>query len=351
MSEVTVVGLDLAKHVFQAHGSDKEGRKVFSQRLQREEVLVFFTKLPPCLVAMEACASSHFWARQIRSLGHDVRILPLHEVKPFVTRGKTDAKDALAISLAARKVDLRPVPIKSAEQQATAMLFHTRSFYVRQRVNAVNVLRAHMAEFGLIAPTGLTSFLKLAPVMPDSDAKIPDAARRIFLELYRDIEEMGTKIRRLEKELAAQSKTDDVVKRLRTIPGIGSLTAALIRVSVIDPYSFRSARHFSAWLGLAPTVSSSGTTLRLGRISKKGNRELRAMLFLGAVSAISSMRRKNNMPAWLRRLLENRPFKVAVIAVSNRMARIVWSLMTKGGTYQHGRTDRGAPLAEKMSLA
>lgn len=336
-----VIGLDLAKNVFQAHGMDSDGRKVFSQRLQRKEVLTFFQSLSPCLVAMEACASSHYWAREIGMLGHETRILPVQEVRPFVTRGKTDAKDAIAICLAARHRDARPVPTKTAEQQAATMLIRTRSLFVRQRSNLINALRAFMAEFGLVAPIGLANAAKMAAALGKAgDARLPSSARRLLAEILGEVEALNVKIRRLERELAAEARRDDVIARLRTIPGIGILTAALMRAAVIDPHGFKSARHFSSWLGLTPRVSASGSTMRLGRISKQGNKDLRSMLFLGAIAAIRSLRRKGNIPPWLRRILENRPYKVAVIALANRMARIAWAVMVKGEVYRNAQATR-----------
>jgi transposase len=334
MSEIATIGLDLAKQVFQAHGADAQGATVFNRKLRRSEVLPFFEKLPPCIVGMEACGSSYHWAREIGALGHQVKILPAQYVKPFVTRGKTDAADAIAISQAMKHPDIRSVPVKTAAQQAATMVLHTRTFFVRQRANAVNALRGYMAEFGLVANRGIASFGKLVAALPErGDARIPPAARLMLDEILAEIEALTARIERIDDRIAAHAKQDEDIRRLTAIPGIGTLTASTIQAHVPDPGRFKSARHFSAWLGLTPKQKSSGEELRSGSISRMGNTELRSLLYVGAMGVLIAARRYGTRYAWLRRLMDRRPFKVAAVALANKNARVVWALLSKGGTY------------------
>lgn len=335
MDKIATIGLDIAKQVFQVHGADAQGATLFNRKLRRSEVRPFFEKIAPCIVAMEACGSAHYWGREISALGHEVRILPGQYVKPFVTRGKTDAGDALAISQAMRRPDIRSVRLKTATEQAAAMVLRTRVLFVRQRANAINALRGHLTEFGLVADRGIPNVSKLAGALPEKgDARIPPAARSVLGEILAEIEVLTSRIERIDRQIASEAKRDDDIRRLTAIPGIGALTAATIKAYVPDPAAFQSARHFSAWLGLTPKLNSSGGRLRSGRISKMGNPELRSLLYLGAVSLLIAARRRGTPWTWLRRLMDGRPLKVAAIAVANKTARIVWALLTKGGSYE-----------------
>ncbi|MDR9808219.1 IS110 family transposase [Rhizobium hidalgonense] len=335
MSEIATIGLDLAKQVFQAHGVDAQGITIFNRKLRRSEVLPFFKKLPPCIVGMEACGSAHHWAREISALGHQVRILPAQHVKPFVTRGKTDAADAIAISKAMKHADIRPVPVKTAAQQAAAMVLHTRTFFVRQRVNAVNALRGYMAEFGLVADKGIANFRKLVAALPErGDPRVPAPARLMLDEILAEIETLTARIQRMDDQIADHAKQDEDIRRLAAIPGIRALTASAIKAHVPDPRSFKSARQFSAWLGLTPKQNSSGETRRQGSISRMGNAELRSLLYVGAMGVVIAARRFGTRSAWLRRLIDRRPLKVAVVALANKTARVVWALLAKGGIYK-----------------
>ncbi|MBX4918364.1 IS110 family transposase [Rhizobium bangladeshense] len=334
MSEIATIGLDLAKQVFQAHGADAQGATVFNRKLRRSEVLPFFEKLPPCVVGMEACGGAHHWAREISALGHEVRMLPAQYVKPFVTRGKTDAADAIAISQAMNSPGIRSVPVKTAAQQAATMVLHTRTFFVRQRANAVNALRGYMAEFGLVTNRGIANFGKLVAALPDrGDARIPPAARLMLDDLLAEIENLSARIQRINDQIAANAKQDEDIRRLIAIPGIRALTASTIQAHVPDPSCFKSARHFSAWLGLTPKQNSSGETRRPGSISRMGNAELRSLLYIGAMGVVVAARRFGTRSEWLRRLMARRPLKVAVVALANKTARVVWALLAKGGTY------------------
>ncbi|MEO1988801.1 MAG: IS110 family transposase [Martelella sp.] len=335
MKKITTIGLDLAKHVFQIHGADAEGSPVFNRKLRRAEVLRFFAKQPSCLVGLEACGSSHYWARQIAALGHDVRVIPPVYVKPFVKRGKTDAADAEAISEAVTRKTMRFVPIKSAEQQAAAMVLKTRSLLVRQQTQAINALRAHLSELGIITALGTTKVSGLIDIVRDAtDARLPKTARFALSTLADQIEALFAQIVKLEQEIVAEAKRDEDMRRLATIPGVGPITAASIKALVPDPGGFKSARHFAAWLGLTPRSHSSGGKERLGGISKMGNPELRSLLVLGASSVLRRVRGNDKAPKWLSALLTRRPYKVVAVALANKTARVIWALLTKGGIYR-----------------
>ena len=348
MKQITTIGLDLAKQIFQIHGADAEGTPIINRKLRRAEVLRFFEKKPPCLVGIEACGSSHYWAREIAALGHEVRLIPPAYVKPFVKRGKTDAADAEAISEAVTRKTMRFVPIKSAEQQAAAMVLKTRGLLVRQQTQAINALRAHLSELGIIAGAGAAKVAGLIEIVRDeTDARLPKAARFALTEIADQIEALTRQIEKLEREIVAEAKRDDDMRRLATIPGVGAITAASIKALVPDPGGFRSGRHFAAWLGLTPKPHSSGGKERLGRISKMGNPKLRSLLVLGATSVLRHARGNANAPKWLSALLARRPFKVVAVALANKMARIIWALLTKGGTYRGMEAANG--VSERLS--
>lgn len=339
MQEAVTVGLDLAKQVFQAHGADAEGAPLFSRKLRRAEVLRFFEKLPRCLVGMEACSGAHYWAREIGALGHDVRMIPPAYVAPFVKRGKTDAGDAEAIAEAVTRKTMRFVPIKTAEQQAAAMVLKTRSLLVRQRTQAVNALRCHLTELGIIAGSGIAKVDTLIAIVRDeSDTRLPPAARFAMTAIADQIEALKQQASKLEDAIVRQAKVDDDMRRLVTIPGVGAITAATIKALVPDPGGFKSARHFAAWIGLTPKPRSSGGKERLGRISKMGNPDLRSLLVVGATSVLRYAEKNAKAMPWLTGIIARRPYKVAAVALANKMARIVWAVLTRGGVYQQGNS-------------
>jgi transposase len=331
----TTIGLDLAKNVFQVHGVDEADRNVLRKKLRRAEVISFFGSLPPALIGIEACGGAHHWARELSKLGHDVRLMPPAYVKPYVKRGKTDAIDAEAICEAVTRPTMRFVAAKSEEQQSSGVELKVRQLLVQQRTRCVNALRGHLAEFGIVAAKGMDKVSDLVAVVRDmEDNRLPPAAREALLDLARQIEIADDGIRRLETRLVRRSRSDESARRLVTIPGVGAITAAALQATAADPTAFRSARHFAAWLGLTPRANSSGGKERRGGISKQGNRMLRSLLVLGATARLRYLRTAPERAEWESRLLSRRPFKVAAVALANKMARIAWALLVRGGTYR-----------------
>lgn len=336
MKEVTTIGLDLAKNVFQVHGVDAEGVVVVGRQLRRSQVLPFFRKQPPCLVGMEACATSHHWARQLIELGHEVKLMPPHYVKPYVKRSKNDAADAAAICEAVTRPTMRFVAVKSMEQQGVLMLHRSRELLVRQRTMLINAIRAHMAEFGIVAPVGVPQIKKLLSIIADTDdARLPPIARACLESLVRQFLSLHEEIYVAEKHIHAWHRSNEVSRRLETIPGIGPIIASALAATITDPEVFRNGRELAAWIGLTPRQNSTGGKERLGRISKQGDQYLRWLLVAGAMSVIRHARRRGttNLP-WLANLITRKPTKVAAVALANKIARIVWVLLRHGGTYQ-----------------
>jgi transposase len=325
----------LAKHVFQLHGADASGRTVLRQQLRRGEVLRFLGALEPCVVAMEACGSAHYWGREIGRLGHEVRLIAPAYVKPFVKRQKNDAADAEAICEAAQRPSMRFVAVKSAERQAAALVFRTRDLLVRQRTQAINALRSHLAEFGMIAPKGPANIAALAGRLGEPGEKLPVEAR-IMLEVLADtIAALDGRIAQLDAEIARRAREDETARRLMTIPGVGPITATAMTALAPPAGTFRRGRDFAAWLGLTPLQKSTGGKQRLGRVSKMGERSLRRLLIIGA-SAVVSQAARRGAPAgsWLARMLATKPRMLIIVALANKMARTVWALMTKGEDYR-----------------
>jgi transposase len=335
MQKVVTVGLDLAKQIFQAHGADADGAPLFNRKLRRAEVLHFFEKLPRCLVGMDAGGGAHYWAREMAALGHDVRLIPPAYVAPFVKRGKTDAGDAEAISEAVIRKTMRFVPIKTAEQQAAAMILKTRALLTRQRTQTINALRAHLTELGIIAGVGVAKIDSLISIVRDeTDSRLPPAARFALTAIADQIESLKEQARKLEDAIVREAKLDEDMRRLVTIPGIGAITAATIKALVPDPGGFKSARHFASWIGLTPKSRSSGGKDRLGGISKMGNPDLRSLLVVGATSVLRHTKKNAEAMPWLTGIVARRPYKVAAVALANKMARIVWAMLNRGGVYR-----------------
>jgi transposase len=341
MSKISTIGLDIAKHVFQVHGIDDSGGVLVRRRLRRSEVLNFFARLSPTLVGMEACATSHHWARELAALGHEVRLMPAQYVKAYVKRQKNDATDAEAICEAVRRPSMRFVPVKSAEQQAALMLHRSRDLLVRQRTMLINALRGHLAEFGLIEARGPGRISRLAAMVEAKDDRVPAAARQALAPLIAQLRAAEEQIAALEAKLLAWHKENEASRRLATVPGIGPLTASAIAATVPDATVFSSARQFAAWIGLVPRQNSTGGKARLGRISKQGDAYIRRLLIIGAQSVLRWARPGKSNP-WTLALLGRKPRKVVAVALANKMARIAWALMVRGENYRYPPTPAAA---------
>jgi len=333
--EITTIGLDIAKNVFQVHGVDREGRAALRRKVKRDQLLTLLGGLKPCLIGIEACATAHHWARQLQALGHEVRLMPPAYVKAYVKRNKNDAADAEAICEAVTRPTMRFVPIKSADAQSVLMLHRARHLLVRQRTAQVSAMRAHLAEYGVIAPKGRTHVRELVAGLTDGTAPIPDLARQTLLLMADMIEGLSRQIRAIEVELMAWHRANAACRRLETIPGIGFITATALAATVGDARVFRSGRQFAAWLGLVPKQHSSGGKDRMGGISKMGDRYLRHLLVVGATAVIRYTRRKaTTVSIWANRLLERKPARLVSVAVANKMARIAWAVMTREENYR-----------------
>lgn len=334
MGEITTVGLDLAKQVFQVHAVDAAGQVVLRKSLRRGQMTTFFAGLPRCLVGMEACATAHYWARELAALGHEVRLMPPQYVKAYVRRQKNDAADAAAICEAVTRPAMRFVPVKSAAQQAALVLHRVRDLLQRQRTMLINALRGHLAEFGIVAPQGPRHVAQLAAVVRDeTDGGVPEPARRVLLLLVEQFEDVSGRLAALGRELLARHRADPASRRLATIPGIGPVTASTLAATVTEPAAFRSGREFAAWLGLVPRQSSSGGKTRLGRISRRGDTELRRLLITGAQAVLRWPRAVAANP-WLRDLLARRPRLVVAVALANKLARIAWAVLRHGTEFR-----------------
>ena len=297
MQMITTIGLDIAKSVFQVHGVDAAGQVVVRRQLKRRYVLAFFQKLPPCLIGIEACASSHYWSRELRALGHTVRLMPPAYVKPYVKRQKNDATDAEAICEAVTRANMRFVPTKTPEQQSCLMLHRTRHLFIRQQTAVINAIRAHLAEFGIVAPVGRKGVTELLHVVADpSDGRVPEVARACLAALGTQLLGLKEQIVEFDRLIMAWYRSNETSKRLHYIPGVGPLLATALAASVADPQAFRSGRNFSAWIGLVPKQHSSGGKDRLGSISKQGDRYLRSLFVAGAL-ARSSVTPRSTAPS------------------------------------------------------
>jgi transposase len=330
--EVTTIGLDLAKHVFQVHGVDASGSVVLRRRLRRREVQSFFAGLKPCLVGMEACATAHYWARELRALGHDVRLMPAQYVKAYLRRGKNDAADAAAICEAVTRPSMRFVPVKGEAQQAALMLHRVRDLLVSQRTQLINAIRGHLAEFGVIEAQGPWNVGRLLSGL-EEDGSVPELARDLVRLLGMELQETEKRISEVDARVLACHKADPVSQRLATIPGIGPLVATAIAATVPDPTAFRSGREFAAWLGLVPRQNSTGGKARLGRTSRQGDAYIRRLLVIGAQSVLYCSKAARTNP-WIQGLLGKRPRMVVAVALANKTARVAWAVMARGTTYR-----------------
>ena len=336
MQTVTTIGLDIAKSVFQVHGVDAAGQVVVRRQLKRRYVLAFFEKLPPCLIGVEACASSHHWSRELRALGHKVRLMPPAYVRPYVKRQKNDAADAEAICEAVTRANMQFVETKTPEQQSCLMLHRTRHLFIRQQTAVINAIRAHLAEFGIVAPVGRNGVEELLGVVADaSDKRLPEIARACLAALGAQLRMLKAQILEFDRMINAWHRSNETSKRLDEIPGVGPALATALVASVADPRAFRSGRDFSAWIGLVPKQHSSGGKDKLGGISKQGDRYLRSLFTAGALAVIryAKIHGAKHRP-WLTALLARRPTKVAAVALANKIARMAWAMMARGERYK-----------------
>jgi transposase len=336
MGELITIGVDLAKSVFQVHGVDAEGAVVVRRQLRRGEVVPFFEKLPACLVEMEACATAHHWGREIQRLGHRVRLMPPRYVKAYVKTQKNDAADAEAICEAVTRPTMRFVEIKSCEQQSVLILHRTRQMFVRQRTTLINAIRAHLAEFGVVAPIGRNGVEALLRTIGEhEDDRVPEVARSCLEALVGQLHLVKHQILDADRRILAWHRSNEISRRLDSIPGVGPLVATALVASVPNPQAFKSGRDLAAWIGLVPKQSSSGGKERLGGISKHGNRYLRMLLTVGAFAVIRYAQTHGTAHRpWLARLLERRPAKVAAVALANKIARMAWAVMARGEAYR-----------------
>jgi transposase len=336
MSEITTIGLDLAKRVFQVHGVEASGAVMLRRQLKRRQVEPFFAKLPSCLVGIEACGTAHHWARRLTALGHQVRLIPPAYAKAYVRRNKTDPADAAAICEAVSRPSMRFVPIKSEAEQAVAAAHRVRDRLIGQRTMLLNALRAQLAEFGLVVSKGPGHVKELIERLAEPGS-VPEMLRPVLLGLARVLAALEREIAGVDKRLLRWHRGNELSRRLATIPGLGPITSTAMAARVLQPQRFRRARDFSAWLGLVPKQSSSGGQIRLGAISKQGDRYLRRLLINGAQAVLNSKRGK--IDRWLKRLLDAKPRLVAAVALANKTARIIWAVMVRQTSFQ----DAAAP--------
>jgi transposase len=334
MGDVMTIGLDIAKSVFQVHGVDATGAVVIRRQVRRAHVVKFFAALPPCLVGIEACATAHHWARELEAVGHRVKLMPPAYVKPYVKRQKNDMADAEAICEAVTRPTMRFVETKTRQQQSVLMLHRVRLMQVRQRTMLTNAIRAHLAEFGIVARIGRQGVDELLAIVQHEDERIPPLARACVLALAEQLRLVKQQILEMDRRINACHRASEVSRRLAEIPGVGPLLASALVAHVPDPRAFSSGRNLAAWIGLVPKQNSSGGKERLGGVTKQGNRYLRSMLTVGALAVIRYAEQHGTKRPWIVQLLARRPAKVAAIALANKMARMAWAIMAKGERYR-----------------
>ena len=335
MQEVTIIGIDLAKNSFQLHGARADGSVAYRRKLSRSALPRFLASQPPCTVAMEACGGAHHWAREIAALGHEVRLVPPIYVKPFVKRQKNDAADAEAIAEAAQRPTMNFVAVKTKEQQAQGMLFRTRDLLVRQRTQTINALRGHLAEYGVVAPQGRARIAQLSGVIEGGDSGLPEEVVELGRLLLGRIAALDDEIDGLERKIRKSADENEETARLMTIPGIGPITALAVQAFAPPMESFRRGRHFSAWLGLVPRQHTTGGKPRLGRMSKMGQRDVRRLLIIGAMSVVRRATRSGQIEdPWLAGMLARKAKMLVAVALANKMARQVWALSTRKEVYR-----------------
>jgi transposase len=336
MQAVKTIGLDIAKSVFQVHGVDADGQVVIRRKLKRRYVLAFFHKVPSCLVGMEACATSHHWSRELQALGHRVRLMPPAYVRPYVKRQKNDAADAEAICEAVTRTNMRFVETKTIEQQSCLVLHRTRHLFIRQQTSVINAIRAHLAEFGIVAPVGRKGLEQLLDVVANTrEQRIPALARACIAALGAQLRALKAQILEFDRQIMLWHRSHETSKRLDEVPGVGPALATALVASIADPKAFRSGREFSAWIGLVPKQHSSGGKQVLGRTSKMGQRDIRRLLIIGAMTVIRwACRKAPPENSLLARILARKPRMLVAIALANKMARSIWAMLTKNESYR-----------------
>jgi len=334
-----IIGIDLAKNVFQLHGMASDGSVAFRKKLSRAKLLPFIAEHPTCLVAMEACAGAHHWGREIGKLGHDVRLIAPQYVKPFVKRQKNDAADAEAIAEAASRPTMRFVGVKTHRQQSQAMAFKTRDLLMAQRTQTINALRGHFAEYGIVVPTGPQNIRQLAAVLHEPEPDLPEAVVELGRELLKHLQMLNERIQTLDEVVRKAAQSDETARRLMKVPGIGPITAAAMVALSPDTSTFSKGRDFAAWLGLTPKQNSTGGKTRLGKTSKMGQRDLRRLLIIGAMAVVRhTAKQVSEKESWLGRMLARKPKMLVAVALANKIARVAWALMARGGVYESPAT-------------
>ena len=332
MEQVSRIGMDTSKHVFQLHGVDAAESPILRKKLRRKEMVKFFEKLPPTVVAIEACGASHHWARLLQSLGHSVKLIPPQLVKPYVKRNKNDAADAEALCEAMSRPTMRFVPVKTASQQAALMLVGVRDRLIRNRTQLANAIRSYAAEFGVTAAKGMGHLVPLLDRIQANET-VPALARELFTFQAKQLAHLQAQIHEIEAELMAWHRADACSRRLVRIPGVGPIGAVQLAMKTPEPALFRSGRQFAAWIGLTPRDHSTAGKVRPGGITRAGDEGLRSVLVAGATAVIRHVRRSGTGSPWLIELLKRKPPKLAAIALANKMARIAWKLMLTGESY------------------
>jgi transposase len=330
-----MIGVDLAKSVFQIHGASMSGELRFRKKLSRSQFLRFMSEQPAAVVVMEACGSAHHWAREMVRMGHEAKLVAPRYVRPFVKRQKNDMADAEAIVIAAQRPEMRFVEPKTEHQQARAALFRGRERLVHQRTELVNALRSNLYEHGHIAPAGIRHLKQLAAIVEDRASGLPELVREECRDLLAQIAEKTARVEARTKKIQALAAETGTARRLQTMPGVGPITALAVEAFAPPMQSFRRGRDFAAWLGLVPRQHSSGGKERLGRVSKAGQADIRRLLIIGAMSRLNFLGRKS-IPedSWLGRLLARKPKMLVAIALANRMARAIWAMLTKDEDYR-----------------
>lgn len=345
MNEITRIGVDTSKHVFHLHGVDANDAPILRKKLRRNELMAFFGALPPALIAMEACAGSHHWARLLQALGHEVKLIPPQYVKAYLKRGKNDAADAEAICEAASRPTMRFVPIKTADNQAALMMLGMRDRLIKNRTRLANAIRAYAAELGVIAAQGMAKIESLLDRIA-ADTSIPSLARDLFALHAREFAQLRAEIEAVEDKLMEWHRSDERSQRLAKIPGVGPIGATLLALKTPTPDAFRSGRHFAAWLGLTPKDHSTGGKTRLGCITRAGDELLRSVLVAGATVVLRHVRSgRRGATLWMTGMLERKPPKLVAVALANKIARIAWKLMVSGETYRAEGSARPLALA------